>query len=163
VECRVRMGDRPAGHGQERVFANQRPEGDYGAHFSTPFIAAVALAKGRLTLADFEGEAFRDPVITALAARTRRTDDPNNGRPKYASGHVFVRTRDGRLLEHRQHVHPGHVEFPITAQEVHEKYTYNAVRLVSPEKARTLADQIMALDSVARIKDLTHQLRIAQT
>jgi 2-methylcitrate dehydratase PrpD len=162
VECRVRMGDRPAGQGQERVFANQRPEGDYGAHFSTPFIAAVALTKGRLALSDFEGEAFHDPLVTALAAKIRRTDDPNHGRPKYASGHVLVRTKDGRLLEHRQHIHPGHVEFPVMPEEVMEKYTYNAQRLVSAEKAKALADHIMSLEQLGSIKDLTRQLQVEE-
>ena len=48
AECRVRMGDRPADAGGEQIFAQQAPQGDYGAHFSTPFIAAVALLKGGL-------------------------------------------------------------------------------------------------------------------
>jgi 2-methylcitrate dehydratase PrpD len=162
VECRVRMGETAAGAGQERVFAQQQPQGDYGAHFSVPFIAAVALARGRLALADFEGDAFHDAVVTGLAARIRRTDDPNHGRPRYASGHVFVKTRDGRLLEQRQHIHPGHVENPVTPEEVVEKYTYNAGRLLPEAKVRALAGQIMAIENLASIRKLTRELRVAR-
>jgi 2-methylcitrate dehydratase PrpD len=158
VECRIRMGDSPAGEGQERVFGVQ-PSGDYGAHFSVPFLAAVALVKGRLALDDFEGEAFHDPMVTAVAGKVRRTDDPNTGRPKYASGHVFVRTKDGQLLEHRQHVHPGHVEFPVTPEEVREKYTYNARRLLSDDKVEALAQRILAIDQLSDIHQLSQELR----
>jgi 2-methylcitrate dehydratase PrpD len=84
VECRVRMGDRPAQQGGEQVFAQQTPHGEYGAHFSTPYIAAVALLKGRLALSDFDPEALSNPVVLKLSSKIRREDDPNSGRPKYA-------------------------------------------------------------------------------
>ena len=75
------MGDRPAEQGGEQVFSQHAPQGDYGAHFSTPFIAAVALLKGRLALADFDGDALKDPEVLKLSAKTRREDDPNTAGP----------------------------------------------------------------------------------
>ena len=71
-----------------------------------------------------------------LSAKIRREDDPNHGRPKYASGHVFLKTKDGKVYEERQHIHPGHVENPVSAADVQEKYRYNAIRLVSQERAK---------------------------
>jgi 2-methylcitrate dehydratase PrpD len=159
VECRVRMGDRPAEQGGEQIFAQQAPQGDYGAHFSTPFIAAVALLKGRLALADFDGDALKDPEVLKLSAKIRREDDPNHGRPKYASGHVFVKTKDGKIYEERQHIHPGHVENPVSAADVQEKYRYNALRNVSEEKTEALMRQVMAIEQVANMRELTQQLR----
>ena len=135
VECRLRMGDSPVQQGRERVFSLQTPQGEYGAHFSTPYIAAVALLKGRLALADFDDDALKDPDVLKLSSKIRREDDPNSGRPKYASGHVFIKTNDGKVYEERQHIHPGHVENPVSAADVQEKYRYNALRLVSQEKA----------------------------
>jgi 2-methylcitrate dehydratase PrpD len=159
IECRVRMGDRPAAEGGEQVFAQQNPQGEYGAHFSTPYIAAVALLKGRLALADFDENALKDPVVLKLSAKIRRTDDPNSGRPKYASGHVFVRTKDGKLYEERQHIHPGHVENPVSAEDVQEKYRYNALRTINPEKAEGLMRQVMSIEHLPNISQLTEQLR----
>lgn len=159
VECRVRMGDRPAQQGGEQVFAQQTPHGEYGAHFSTPYIAAVALLKGRLALADFAAHALTDPEVLRLSSKIRRQDDPNSGRPKYASGHVFVKTRDGKIYEERQHIHPGHVENPVSAADVQEKYHYNALRLVSQEKAEALLRQTMAIEQIANVRELTDQLR----
>ena len=159
AECRVRMGDRPADAGGEQIFAQQAPPGDYGAHFSTPFIAAVALLKGRLALADFDGDALRDPEVLKLSAKIRREDDPNHGRPKYASGHVFVKTKDGKVYEERQHIHPGHVENPVSAADVQEKYRYNALRQVSQDKSESLMRKVMAIEQVADMRKLTEQLR----
>ncbi len=160
AECRVRMGDRPADTGGEQIFAQQAPQGDYGAHFSTPFIAAVALLKGRLALADFDGDALKDPEVLKLSAKIRREDDPNHGRPKYASGHVLVKTKDGKLYEERQHIHPGHVENPVSAADVQEKYRYNALRLVSQEKADWLLRQVMTIEHLPNMSELTEQLRV---
>jgi 2-methylcitrate dehydratase PrpD len=159
VECRVRMGDRAADTMEEQVFSQQTPVGDYGAHFSTPFIAAVALLKGRLALADFDDAALHDPEVLKLSAKIRRTDDPNHGRPKYASGHVFIKTKDGKLHEERQHIHPGHVENPVTAAEVQEKYRYNALRTVGEETSERLLREVMKLEQVANVREVTEQLR----
>ena len=159
VECRLRMGDSPVQEGRERVFSEQQPQGDYGAHFSTPFIAAVALLKGRLALADFDGEALHDPEVLRLSAKIRREDDPNSGRPKYASGHVFLKTKDGKLYEERQHIHPGHVENPVSAEDVQEKYRYNALRLVNEQRAEALLRQVMAIDQLANMREFADQLR----
>jgi 2-methylcitrate dehydratase PrpD len=162
VECRVRMGDRPAQEGGEQVFAQQTPQGEYGAHFSTPYIAAVALLKGRLALVDFDENALKDPAVLRLSAKIRRQDDPNSGRPKYASGHVFIKTRDGGVYEERQHIHPGHPENPVSAADVEEKYRYNASRLVSQEKAEALMKQILSIEQMSNIRELTEQLRCEQ-
>ena len=159
VECRLRMGDSPVQQGRERVFSLQTPQGEYGAHFSTPYIAAVALLKGRLALADFDDDALKDPDVLKLSSKIRREDDPNSGRPKYASGHVFVKTNDGKVYEERQHTHPGHVENPVSAADVHEKYRYNAHRLVSPEKAETLLRQVISIEQLSNMRELTEQLR----
>jgi 2-methylcitrate dehydratase PrpD len=159
VECRVRMGDRPAQQGGERVFAQQTPQGEYGAHFSTPYIAAVALLKGRLALADFDDAALNDPEVLKLSSKIRREDDPNSGRPKYASGHVFVKTRDGKVYEERQHIHPGHVENPVSAADVEEKYRYNALRLVNQENAKALMKQILSIEQMSNMRVFTEPLR----
>ena len=160
VECRLRMGDRPVEQGREQVFSQQQPAGDYGAHFSTPFIAAVALLKGRLTLADFDEDALKDSEILGLSSKIRREDDPNSGRPKYASGHVFLKTKDGKIYEERQHIHPGHVENPVSAGDVQEKYRYNALRLLNEKEAGSLMQQLMAIEKLASVREVTERLRV---
>jgi 2-methylcitrate dehydratase PrpD len=119
----------------------------------------VALLKGRLALADFDDAALNDPEVLKLSSRIRREDDPNSGRPKYASGHVFVKTRDGKVYEERQHIHPGHVENPVSAADVEEKYRYNALRLVNQEKAEALMKQILSIEQMSNMRVFTEPLR----
>jgi 2-methylcitrate dehydratase PrpD len=155
VECRVRWNQ----HGVERV-NSATPSGDYGAHFSIPFIAGNALYRGRLALVDFEGENLSDPRVADVSTMVRVVDDPLSGRPKYASGEVEVKMKDGRVFNNRQHIHPGHVENPVTAAEVLEKFKLNASRLVSDVKADEIAELILHLEDVNEIGDLTAHLQI---
>lgn len=156
VECRVRWNQ----HGVERV-NSATPMGDYGAHFSIPFIAGNALYRGRLALVDFEGDNLRDPNVAAVSERVRVVDDPLSGRPKYASGEVEVRMKDGRIFNNRQHIHPGHVENPVTPAEVVEKFTLNAERALSQDKANELADLVLHLEHEADLGAIVEFLRIS--
>ena len=42
---------------------------------------------------------------------------------------------------------------------LHEKYRYNALRLVSQEKAETLMRQVMSIEELSNMRELTEQLR----
>ena len=157
VECRVRWNQ----HGVERVNSST-PSGDYGAHFSVPFIAGNALVRGRLALVDFEGANLRDPAVAAVSERVRLVDDPLSGRPKYASGEVEVRMRDGRIFNNRQHIHPGHVDNPVTSEEVVEKYMLNAERSVSNERGGALAERILKLENEPNLDSIVEDLRASK-
>ena len=91
--------------GGEQVFSQHSPQGDYGAHFSTPFIAAVALLKGRLALADFDGDALKDPAVLKLSAKSRREDDPNQ-RPAEIRLRPRLREDQRRQSLRRTPAHP---------------------------------------------------------
>jgi hypothetical protein len=109
------------------------------------------LFKDRLALADFDADALKDPDVLKLSSKIRLEDDANSGSPKYASGHVFVKTNDGKVYEERQHIHPGHIENPVSAADVQEKYLYNALRLVSQEKAKSLMRQVMSIERLSNL------------
>jgi len=51
------------------------------------------------------------------------------------------------------------VENPVSAADVQEKYRYNALRTVSQEKADALLRQVMAIERVVNMRELTEQLR----
>jgi urease accessory protein UreH len=78
------------------------------------------------------------------------------------SGHVFVKTNDGKVYEERQHIHPGHIENPVSAADVQEKYLYNALRLVSQEKAKSLMRQVMSIERLSNLRELTQELRFSR-
>jgi hypothetical protein len=48
----------------------------------------------------------------------------------------------------------------VSAAGVQEKYRYNALRSVSPEKAETLLRQVMSIEQLSNMRELTEQLRV---
>jgi 2-methylcitrate dehydratase PrpD len=101
-----------------------------------------------LALADFDGDALNDPEVLKLSAKIRREDDPNSGRPMRL-GHVLT-TKDGKVYEERQHIHPGHVETRCLLK-MFKKNIVITRRLVN-EEAESLLRQVMAIDQLASMR-----------
>jgi hypothetical protein len=47
----------------------------------------------------------------------------------------------------------------VSAADVQEKYRYNALRLMSQEKAQALMSQVMSIEQLSNMRELTEQLR----
>ncbi|MFI4986589.1 MAG: MmgE/PrpD family protein [Alphaproteobacteria bacterium] len=54
---------------------HQSPANPVDAQFNVPYVVAVALARGRVTLADFTAEAIADPAVLALCRRIAVSED----------------------------------------------------------------------------------------
>jgi 2-methylcitrate dehydratase PrpD len=54
---------------------HQRPNNSVDAQFNVPYVVATALARGRVTLADFTERAIADPAILALCRRIEVSED----------------------------------------------------------------------------------------
>lgn len=154
VECRLRLGR----EGQERTFAVKAPESEYGAHFSIPYVVAVALTKGRLALTDFEEATLRDPEILELASKVRVTNVKGEGHSR--SAEIVTRTKQDKVYENRQVIPPGYAENPVTSDQLMTKFVLNAGRVLPPERVDALALKILAIDELESIHSLTNELRI---
>jgi 2-methylcitrate dehydratase PrpD len=80
----------------EPAYTKERPTTDYEAKFSTQFVVATCLLKGRFGLPELQAEAIADPAVRALALKVRCAPDPDTAFPTYFSGGDTVKTRDGR-------------------------------------------------------------------
>jgi hypothetical protein len=47
----------------------------------------------------------------------------------------------------------------VSAEDVEQKYRYNALRLVSQEKAESLMRQVMSIERLSNLRELTQELR----
>lgn len=130
----------------EPVASKRRPASSYEAQFSIPYIVAACLVRGRFTLDELESDALNDPAILALADRIDYENDPAAEFPRYYSGEVIISINDGRTLRHREAKHRGCSERPLTASDIIDKFTSNARRAVSAERADTIRDLILNLD-----------------
>ena len=130
----------------EPVAAKKRPSSDFDAKFSTQFITAAALVRGKFGLAELTSDALNDPVILQLADKVSCESDPNSLFPKYFSGGLIVTTTDGRELVHHEPINRGGGERALTGEDIVRKYRANAVLSVSAERAEAIEHQILDLD-----------------
>jgi 2-methylcitrate dehydratase PrpD len=130
----------------EPVANKRRPQNDYDAKFSVPFVVAAALARGRFGLAELAPEALADGQILALADKVRYEVDPTMPFPKYYPGEVVVRLAGGRELRQREEINRGAAERPITNEEVIAKFMDNALTATTAARARAIAAAVLGLD-----------------
>jgi 2-methylcitrate dehydratase PrpD len=143
----VQLVCEPAGH-------KRRPENDYDAKFSLPYAVACGLLRGRLGLKELEPAAYRDPQILALMDMVRYVEDADSTFPRHYTGEVRVTLTDGTTLRHREAVNRGHVDKPLSNEDVHEKFMQNATLHFPPAHARALSELILGLDALPSLTGL---------
>lgn len=147
------------GDGQVQVVcepeaAKRRPANAYEAQFSIHYIIAAALVRGRFTLDELDPEAFTDPEILALCDRIGYAVDANSNYPRYYSGEVVIRTKDGRELRHREDHNRGSDANPLSPEVIVAKYWGNATRAVGNARAQRVLDAVMELDTALDLEEL---------
>lgn len=119
------------------------------ARLCLPYAAAVALIRGRVTLADFTPDVLADAGVHALAARIDvvKTDNPDPA--AFTPQKAVARLRDGRTLEVEVHDLLGAVTRPLSRQTQAEKFAANVAFGMGPNAPGGAA--VLAL-----IDDLEH-------
>ena len=145
------------GAGQTQVVCEpeankRRPQNAYDAQFSVHYIIASALVRGCFTLAELEDEALSDPRTLALMQKTGYEIDPESAFPRYYSGEVVVRLKDGRELRQREAQNRGSDARPLAASEIVAKFIGNAERALSPARADRVAETVLDLDSAVSLQ-----------
>lgn len=142
----------------EPVANKRRPANEYDAKFSIPYIVASSLIHGKFGLAELEESALRDPVTLALADKVDYEADPASGFPKYYSGEVVVKLKDGREVSHREQVNRGAADRPISNDDIVAKFMDNAMQAVSRARAEELRDALLRMEDFERGSDLASVL-----
>jgi 2-methylcitrate dehydratase PrpD len=96
---------------------------DRDARISIHHSAAVALARGRAGVAEFEAAAVADPTLGALRAKVRAGLDP--ALPDGAAA-VTIETRDGRSETVRIDHARGSAQHPLSDRDLEDKFRENA-------------------------------------
>ncbi len=125
----------------------KRPANGYDAQFSIPFLVAAALVRGRLTLAEIEGETLSDPAILEVAAKVTSLADPDSPFPRAYSGEVIVRTTDGATLRHREEVNRGAPDRPLSDGDILEKFRDNAALALSASATARVEAAVLGVDA----------------
>lgn len=146
VEVRALLHPETFHYVAEPAEMRRRPTSDYMAKFSVQYVVAACLVRGRFGFAELEPEALNDAEILALAQRVRHEADPQSQFPRYFSGGVAVRLRDGRELAHMEKINRGAGDRALTADEIITKFMDNAVFALPRERAGRIRDFVLELD-----------------
>lgn len=132
----------------------RRPENEYDAKFSLPYAVASGLMRGRLSLKELEPAAYSDPAIRALMDKVHYVVDPTSTFPRHYTGEVIVTLADGTTLRQREAVNRGHVDNPLTNEDVYAKFIENATLHYSVAHARAISELVLGLDDLANLDGL---------
>ena len=138
----------------EPEHAKRRPRNSYEAQFSVHYTLACALVRGQFTLAELEDEALADPRIHALMQKTGYEIDPQSAFPRYYSGEVVLRLKDGRELRHREAENRGSDARPLSETEIVAKFHANARRVTNASRAGRVVDAVLGLDRADSLEAL---------
>lgn len=131
----------------------RRPQNTYDARFSLPFALAAVLVRGRLTMDEIADEVIGDPAVLQLCDRTRYTIDPESAFPKYYSGTLEIRLKDGRTLRHTERVNRGHPENPLSREDIIDKFRSTASRALSGDKLQQVIETTLSLERQSSVLD----------
>lgn len=137
----------------------RRPANSYQAQFSVHYAIAAALVHGRFTLDELGEEALREARVLRLMDCTGYAADPHTAFPRYYSGEVVLRLRDGRELRHREAVNRGAAPRPLSPDAVVAKFRANASRALGDKAQQRVIDEVQALDERASLEALLSAIR----
>jgi 2-methylcitrate dehydratase PrpD len=126
------------------------PDPQVTAQFSVQYSVACAILRRRLTVADIEDDAVREPAIGALAKSVKVSVDASRGNSRGATVRIASR-RHGLLEKHVEHI-PGSAGSPLTAAAVEKKFRDCAGAgpyALGRERADLLVARIDAVEDVA--------------
>jgi 2-methylcitrate dehydratase PrpD len=131
------------------------PETANGAKFSIPFTVAAAIARRRVTLAEFTDAALHDPALRGLAARVETRIDPaKDALPMlYPPMDVTIETTDGRVLSGCEAFVKGDPRNPFTLEECVDRFMEAAAAAARPLPADDLERFVSGVDRLEAVKD----------
>lgn len=125
------------------------PANAIDAKFSIPFTCALALARGRVGLDDFDAASLQDPLILDLAAKIVPIVDENAARQPGSGGALRIEMDDGQLFAGDVANARGCPERALSMHDQIAKFVVCLARARQPRdaaQAAALADTILSID-----------------
>ena len=137
----------------------QNPQFPIQAQYSIPYIVALAIAKKRVTLADFLGDDFRDPEVLELARKVVHLDDPSLVTRGIEPAIVEIKTRKGHYVE-RVDFPKGNPAHPMTQEDFLRKFRDCVRYAVKPMPPENVEKAIQMAASLEKVDDVSHLIRL---
>ena len=146
---------------------NPEPKSSLGAKFSIQYATVRALTDGAPRLQHFEGEAFYEPTIRALLARTSvaaypaTSADAVHEENNEMAADITVTTRSGNTLtSHAPHQLGRGGKDPMSDDEMWEKYSDCASRLLPQAQAKASFAALQNLEHCPRVDEIAKLIEV---
>ena len=115
---------------------------------SGQYVMAVATVRGKIDLESFEEAWLNNSEVHALMARVRVAGSAELDRqfPKYWSGRVTLRLRDGSVVSEEVLAPKGESENPMTPGDIENKFVGLAAPVIGEKGARRIVEEVSSLD-----------------
>jgi 2-methylcitrate dehydratase len=150
-----------AGDREEKWDPSTRESADH----SMPYLAAVALMDGEITLESFAEERIRDPSLRPLMQKIIVTEDPEMERqhagelPRWPSV-VEIVLKNGRRIGRHSDLPKGHPLNPLTDAELETKFWSLSDRVLPRAEGQKLLDTLWSIERLPDITELTDRFRM---
>jgi aconitate decarboxylase len=137
------------------------PDSITTAQMNQFFCGAITLLDGEAFVDQFTETTIRAPEALALIMKMDATADSAIDQRGQAYRHAIVaevRLKDGRVIEIKKDHAKGSDAFPLTTEEVVEKYFRLSQKVMSKEKAVRIYRNVLSVDEMEDIKELFKDL-----
>ena len=140
---------------------NPNPTSELAAKFSTQYNVCRVLVSQALRIADFVGDAIYEPDVRRMMALTTTRPHPDmpDDSPNQFGAEVRVTLKNGVTLSRKIDNLVGRgISYPMTIDELWEKYSDCAQICLTPEKIHQSFDALLRLEQIQDIRELTDLL-----
>ena len=130
------------------------------AQFSIPWVVAIALVKGKITVDDFTDEAIKRQEILELAQKINTRLEPAMSRHGVGPGGVTITMQDGTQYTEEVENCLGSVARPMTFEDVKKKFRECASCSIRPLPADTVEQVIDMVGRLEKLNDATEIIRM---
>jgi len=131
---------------------------------SGQYVMAVTALRGNIDLVSFGDEYLHNDQVRKLMAKVTvsASAELDSHFPKYWSGRVTVRLRDGQTHSELIIVPKGESGNAMTWEEIEEKFLSLAAPVLGDEKARSAIHEVDSLDSRDSLEPLLATLKVSE-
>lgn len=145
------------------VLNNCNPQTVQEAQFSMPFLVALAMTEGEVSLRTLTPERINNVEIQSLASKVKVKEDKEltNNYPRLRTAVVKIKLADGNTIEEKVDIPRGMPEKPLTQKEVEDKFLASTSGVLDEGAAQAIIEKVISIDKAKNICDLIRLTNIA--
>lgn len=141
----------------QKILIHTRPRTGLNGKFSMQYSMARALLSRNLGISQYTDEKVMDPAAQELLRRVDWHVDPEleaawKGGPRPETVHLYL--KDGRKLTRRTDKSKGNPEFPLSDEEISQKFRDCASLCLPPKQVEELLRKLWDLENVKSVREI---------